>query len=130
MKMFTDIILDRPDKQAVGGGAACGLFSYVLIPFLLYWVSFGFNWDVQFRAAGQMVHHGINFVMALWLFREYLQDSFLNVQMNLGKFLRTVAGSTAAILVVLEGALDPGLQAGGSPCYWSGDERPAHRRGG
>lgn len=101
--MNTKIMLDQPDKYAVGGAAAYGLFSYVLIPFVLYWVSFGFNGDPNFRFAGQLAHHGINFLVALWLFREYLRDAFLTVQTEANMVIRTVARSAVEMAVYFIG---------------------------
>lgn len=103
MKMDAKIMLDQPDKYAVGGAAAYGLFSYVLIPFVLYWVSFGFNGDPNFRFVGQFAHHGINFGVALWLFREYLQDAFLTVQTETRAVVRAVARSAIVIVVYFIG---------------------------
>lgn len=103
MKVNEKIMLDQPDKYAVGGAAAYGLFSYVLIPFVLYWVSFGFNSDPNFGFAGQLVHHGINFCVALSLFREYLRDAFLTVQTETGMVVRSVALSAVGIVVYFIG---------------------------
>lgn len=101
--MESKIMLDQPDKYAVGGAAAYGLFSYVLIPFVLFWVSFGFNGDPNFRFIGQLVHHGINFLMTLWLFREYLVDAFLTVQTEIRTVLRAVAQSSAEMVIYYVG---------------------------
>lgn len=95
--MSAKIMLDQPGQDAVGGAAAYGLFSYVLIPFVLYWVSFGFNYDSGFRVTGQLAHHVINFVMMIGLFREYLRDAFLTVQTELKAVLRAVALPLAII---------------------------------
>lgn len=99
MKLLTQTMLDIPDKEAVGGAAAYGLFSYVLIPFVLYWMSFAMDFDPKFSAWGQMILHGINFATMLWLYREYLQDSFLNVKMAVGQVMRTVLVSSLIIIV-------------------------------
>ena len=99
MKLNEKIMLDQPDKHAVGGAAAYGLFSYVLIPFVLFWMSFGFDWDPSFLFGGQLVHHGINFLAAIWLFREYLRDAFLTVQTETRMVVSNVARSVGAIAV-------------------------------
>lgn len=90
MKTEAKIMLDQPDKYAVGGAAAYGLFSYVLIPFVLYWVSLGFHGDDRFRVYGQLAHHGINFFMMLSLFREYLRDAFWTVREDSKAVLQAV----------------------------------------
>lgn len=97
MKVDEKIMLDQPDRDAVGGAAAYGLFSYVMIPFVLFWVSYGFNGDLNFRFAGQLVHHGINFAVALWLFRDYLRDAFITVQTETAMVLRAAVQAAVKI---------------------------------
>lgn len=97
------IMLDQPDKYAVGGAAAYGLFSYVLIPFVLYWVAFGFNSDPDFCFIGQLVHHCINFFVAVWLFREYLSDAFLTVRTETKMVLQAVRRPICEIIIYFIG---------------------------
>ena len=104
MMVSDRIMLDQPDKYAVGGAAAYGLFSYVLIPFVLYWLSFGFNGDPNFRFIGQLTHYVINFAVALWLFRVYLRDAFITVQAETKKVMSIVAWfsvDVAAYFIIL-----------------------------
>ena len=115
--MNTKIMLDQPDKYAVGGAAAYGLFSYVLIPFVLFWVAFGFNGDPNFRFVGQLVHHGINFLVAVSLYREYLRDAFITVQMETRTVIRTVVRSAAEMVVYFVGLWSVLPAFGGQ--FWS-----------
>ena len=104
MKTDAKIMLDQPDKNAVGGGAAYGLFSYVLIPFVLYWVSFSFN-DDRFRFWGQLAHYVINFFMAVSLFREYLRDAFFAVRTEAKMVFREITWPVIGIIAYYFGLL-------------------------
>ena len=48
----------------------------------------------------EIAYHVINFAAAVWIYREYLADAFLNVQINVKGFLKAV-GTCVTLMVML-----------------------------
>lgn len=103
VKLFSELMLDRPSGRVVGTSACFWMFSFVAIPFFLRLLMIGSYEDYALTSGGQMVYHVFNFLAMLMIFGNYLKDSFLNVEVDTAKVVRTVASSTAIILVFFIG---------------------------
>lgn len=99
MKLFSELMLDRPEGRVVGTSACYWIFSFVAIPFFLRLLMIGSYDDHTLTSGGQLVYHVFNFAAVVLIFWNYLKDSFLNVEVDTSKVVRTVASSAALILV-------------------------------
>ena len=90
---------DRPENGSVAGSGIYWLVCYFMIPFVTVFLSWAFS-DYIFAVVGvDLCTYIFSFICMLALFRQYLADSFLNVSINKGAFIKTVSISAGLILV-------------------------------
>ena len=96
---------DRPDgKPAVLGGLYWFVFLILLPTAFQFAVATSSNVDAAI-GWGSFILYAISFGTVILIFREYLVDSFLNVQIDKKRFAAVVAVASCALLVAL-GALE------------------------
>lgn len=92
--------LEAPPTSHVLCGAICSMLCFFSLPFLLWRISDGFHNNPAVLSWFEIGFHLLIFSIIFFLFREFLQDSLLNVHLNRAEFLRTAAICAAWMLVV------------------------------
>lgn len=92
--------LEAPPLSHVITGAICSVISFFSLPFLLWRISEGFYDDPFMLSWFEIGFHLLNFTICFFLFREYLEDSLLNMQLNKEKFITVVSVSAGLILAI------------------------------
>lgn len=90
MKQFFSPMYDCPEKTMSMAGLAYGMICFFTFPFLMLFFSQGFT-EAGSLSWFEIVYHAFNFYVAVYIFRDYLKDSFFNVQYNLKPFFTVVA---------------------------------------
>lgn len=99
MKSHFPIMLDRPGTRRIVSGITYFIVSFYVFPF----VGVLFAQDETQELYGvwiDLFYHLCNFAITVFIFRRYLKDSFLNVQVYPKIFWSTVGIGTAAIVVI------------------------------
>lgn len=94
------IELEAPPFSHVITGAICSMISFFSLPFLLWRISEGYYTNPSALAWFELAFHLLNAVIVYFLFREYLEDSLLNMQLNKDHFINVVATASGLILAV------------------------------
>jgi hypothetical protein len=100
MKKMFPAMLDCPEKPRILLGLFYCILAFFSLPFALLLLMQGSFAKDSARAGIEIVFHVVNALAAVRIFREYLKDAFLNVQINTKDFLKTVGVSVAAILIL------------------------------
>lgn len=95
-KMFPTMI-DRPENPNIISSIFYCLLAFWTLPFLLLLFMQGSFQNPVTLAWGDIAYHIINFLMALVIYRNYLAESFLNVQADFKQVL-TYALIAAALM--------------------------------
>ena len=90
MKRLFPPLYDRPEKFMPFAALGYWLFAFVLIPLFFPLLGDGLWTDRQFASWLEFAYHTVNALVMASMFKSYLVDSFLNVQLDLGKFFKTV----------------------------------------
>lgn len=93
-----------PERTTFMAGLAYGVIAFFTFPFLALYFSQGFD-DASSLSWFEIVYHVINFFVAMYIFRDYLKDSFMDVECNLKPFLSAV--TECAILILAYSILFP-----------------------
>ena len=103
MRKLFPMMIDRPEN----GNIICGIFYCILafwtMPFLLLLFMQGSFDNPVTLSWGDIAYHIINFIVCLAIFRQYLAESFLNVQADFKNILTIslVAGSMMCLLMLV-----------------------------
>ena len=97
MKLSPSPMYTYPERTTFMAGLAYGVIAFFTFPFLALYFSQGFR-DSGSLSWFEIVYHVINFFAAIYIFRDYLKDSFMDVECNLKPFLSTVTECTILIL--------------------------------
>lgn len=98
-EQFPDM-LDCPDTPKIIVSVLYCVLAFFSLPFIMLLLMQGSFGDNAVSSGIEIAYHVINFFAAVWIYREYLVDSFLNVQINVKGFLKTV-GTCVTIMVML-----------------------------
>lgn len=90
--------LEAPEKQYVITGAIYSIACFFSLPFVFALFSGGLHDNVKALSWFEIVFHVLNFIVVVSLFREYLSDSLLNMQLNKEQVITFVA-ITAGLLL-------------------------------
>ena len=90
MKRMFPEMYDRPDNWMPAPAICYWIFGFACIPVWLPMITAGLWGSAQVNAWVDVVYHTINALVVFAMFRSYAVESFLNVQMDKGKFLKTV----------------------------------------
>ena len=82
---------DCPEKRTLIITGSYWFLMFFMIPIVLIYCMDGFYNNQKVMAAVDIVYHFINLVCAFLIFREYLIDSWLTVQIQKKKFIKTVS---------------------------------------
>ena len=104
MKRVFPPMNDRPEAFMPFATLAYWIFAFVLIPLFLPMIGDGLWGDHKFSSWLDFVYHAINALAVGLMLKTYFVDSFLNVQLDTGKFFNTV-GVALSLMLPLAGAL-------------------------
>lgn len=107
MKRLFPPMNDRPDKWMPAALLAYWVLAFQVIPSIMPLIGAGLWEDLQFASWLDFIYHAINAFVVVAMLKAYAWDSLLNVQLEPGKFFKTVG---VALLLMLILAL--GLQFG------------------
>lgn len=101
MNEMFPMMLDYPNNRSIAGGITYWIFSILIFPWAVLLFFAGMNTDEVFAVRFEIIYHVINFIVSVVIFREYLADAFLCVQINLKNFLITCGCAALAMVLVL-----------------------------
>lgn len=119
MEKWFPEMYDRPENGPVAASAIYWGICYFLIPFVTIFLSWAFSSDLTAVIGVDIATYILNFVCMLSLFRSYLSDSLMEVQLDLPRFLKTVLISTILMLVVELGLIFWGFRWDIPGTLWS-----------
>lgn len=90
MKTMFPQMTDCPEEHAIAHSILYDLFAFVFVPYIMYWMVWGMNQEYLALTFIELVYHGINFLVAVFLFWRYLADSFSIFLANTKECLITV----------------------------------------
>lgn len=93
------LITDCPDKRNVLASVFYGIVSFVVGPFWLCFFGFGLELNPTIRIWVQFAYYIVNCLVIVFIYKEYLQDAFMYVQMEPRKFVARVADGVVLILM-------------------------------
>jgi hypothetical protein len=91
--------LEVPPFSHVICGAICSIIFFFSLPFLLWRISEGYYDNPAVLSWFDIGYHILILFAIFKLFREYLTDSLLNMQLNREKFAKTVAIAAACMMI-------------------------------
>lgn len=98
MKRSLPLLFDRPERTMSVAALAYGVLCFWSFPFLMLFSAQGFT-DPEALSWFELVYHAFNFGVTVWLFRDYLKDSFLNVQCDVKGIVKITAISVSIMAV-------------------------------
>lgn len=90
MKKSLPLLFDRPEKNMSVAALCYGVLCFWSFPFLMLFSAQGFT-DPADLSWFELVYHAFNFGVAVWIFRDYLKDSFWNVKCDVKKIIKITA---------------------------------------
>lgn len=98
MSKLLPVELEAPEKQYVITGAIYSIVCFFSLPFLLLIFKTGFENDLKALSWFDIVFHLLNFAVVARLFKEYLSDSLLNMQLHKDEVISVVAISVGLMV--------------------------------
>ena len=92
--------LEAPPTSHMLCGTVCSILCFFTLPFLMWRIADGFYDNPAVLSWIEIGFHILIFSLVFFLFREFLQDSLLNMQLNRKEFIQTAATAAAWMLVV------------------------------
>ena len=100
MNRFFPIMTDEPEKGMHFAVLAYWIFGLVLFPLWLPMLGAGLWEDLPVISWFEIGYHVLNAIIVISILKTYLADSFLNVQVDTKKFVRTVVFSAVVMLAL------------------------------
>lgn len=92
------IFLDSPEKQHIAAALIYSGISFFTVPFVLLLMSIGLQGDPDALSWFEIVFHGLNFLVAVSLFKEYLKESFDTAMVQREQLITVTATAVGLIL--------------------------------
>ncbi len=103
MKRFFPIMNDDTDKGMHFALLAYWILAFWFLPFWMPLLGAGYWDDLPVISWFEIIYHAINCVVVVLMLKEYLKDSFINVELNLKGFFLIVGLSALAMLLLAAG---------------------------
>lgn len=100
MRMRFTTLTERPETGNSIAALIYQVVGYYSIPFMLLLVLQGAQNQIKIVAAVELAYHAFNFFVALFIFREYLTDTFDDLRHGFKRLMKTVSLSTALIFLL------------------------------
>lgn len=97
MIKFFPVMNESPEKPQIISSLFYCVLCFFSLPFLMSLLQYLSDGSAEVRYGCELAFHVINFLIAVGLFREYLKDSFLQVQIDPRGVLTIVGMSLLAI---------------------------------
>lgn len=104
MKQIFPPMNDRPESFMPFATFGYWIFAFVMIPLFMPLIGAGLWNDTQFASWLDLVYHGLNAGVVVYMLRTYFWDSLLNVQLYTKSFIKTV-GMALLLMLTLTLAL-------------------------
>ena len=104
MKRFFPIMYDEPERGMHFALLAYWLIGFEVVPTFIPLLADGYWGDLAVLSWFEIAYHVLNGAVIFIMLRSYLVESFLNVQLDLKKFVKTV-GLSALVMLVMAGAV-------------------------
>lgn len=119
MRKWFPEMYDRPDNGPVVASAIYWIICYFFIPFVTLVLSWAFSSDLTAVSGVDIATYIVNFLCMVSLFRQYLADSFWNVQHDKANVIKTVLIATVTILLIEAGVMICGILMYWDASLWS-----------
>lgn len=119
MNKLFPYMYDRPENGSVIVGALYWIVCYIAIPFVTTVIAFAFEGELGAVAWVDIIAYGLNFIGMLTIYRSYLSDSFLNVQIQKASFIKTVLISIGLVFLTEMAIVIHGLQVNWDAVLWT-----------
>lgn len=100
MKKWFPDMMDRPKPGVVFCIFVYWVFAFVVFPFLVPVIGHGLWYNTSVTAWLDLIYYVVNAVCLTLMCKEYLADSFFNVQTDTRNFLKTAAIALLLMLLV------------------------------
>lgn len=101
MYKYFPTLTERPEINNSIAALVYQVIGYYSIPFmLLLLLQGGIDGILEVAAAVELAFHAFNFFVALFIFREYLTDTFADLRHGFKRLMKTVSLSTALIFLL------------------------------
>ena len=91
-------MLDRPETPRIVIGLMYCFLAFFSLPFFMLLLMQGGFEDEGIISGIEIAYHVINFLVAIWIFKDYLKESFLNVRIDTKGFFKTV-GTCVTLMI-------------------------------
>lgn len=92
-------LMERPDNGNIFASLIYEVVAFFSLPFLLLLVLNGTFGTTSTTALLEILYHGFNFFVAVFIYREYLTDTFADIHHNFSHLLKTSSRCIVAILM-------------------------------
>lgn len=92
-------LMERPDNGNIFASLIYEVVAYFSVPFLLLLLLQGAQNDGKIVSVIEVAYHALNFFVALFIYREYLTDTFADIRYNFKRLLHTSSVNMALILL-------------------------------
>ena len=102
MDRYQTLMADCPKKKAQYACISFCSFSFAVFPVVLSFFGIGYKVSIEAQIWMAIGYHILNFLAAVCIFFGYMKESFLNVWLSPGKFLKAVGiGSLLMVAVAV-----------------------------
>ena len=98
MKNHSAIELEAPEKQYIFVGAIYSIICFFTLPFLLLLFSDGLHNDSRVLSWFEIAFHLMNLFVVGMLYKEFLEESLLNLQLNKDRAISVIAITVGLML--------------------------------
>lgn len=92
-------LMERPENGNIFASLIYEVVAFFSVPFLLLLLLQGFNSDSSAVSYIEIAYHVLNFFVALFIYREYLSDTFSDIRYNFQRLLHSSSMNMALILL-------------------------------
>lgn len=92
---------ERPETPSLIGGISYFGFAFLILPFCLGLLMLDSFRDTTLLPVVEIFYHAVNFAAAVWIFREFLAESFQDFRMDFKKILPTVGVVVLLITIIV-----------------------------
>lgn len=100
MKQLFPPMDDRPGEWMPAATLSYWIIAFVFIPLWLPLIADGFWNNLQFVSWMDIIYHAINALVIVAMHKAYAWESFLNVQLDPGRFFKTVGEALLLMLAL------------------------------
>ncbi len=100
MRKGKTAVIDCPEKSSIISSICYGVVSLVVAPYLISFFGLGFELDRNMQAWVQFAYYTINCLVMVFIFKDYLLDTFFYIRMDLRQFIASVGDGMVLIGIV------------------------------